>query len=345
MIKTAVIILNWNGIGFLKMFLAGVVKHSSASDTKIYIADNGSTDGSAEWINANFRDITLIRLERNFGFSAGYNLAIEQIDAQYYILLNSDIEVTAGWLEPLISCLDANPDVASCQPKILSYKRKDHFEYAGAAGGFIDKYGYPLCRGRVITEIEKDTGQYDNPADIFWSTGACMAVRSEVWKKCGGFDPEFFAHMEEIDLCWRFHRAGYRVCFVPGSVVYHVGGGALPYSSPFKTFLNFRNSLFLLYKNLPDKNFIRIMAIRMVLDGLAAIFFLCKGQFRSVTSVWNAHIEFYKRLKKVRTEREQVKNLGSNEPSDLILNKCIVFEFYIRGRKTYKSLVKNISSK
>lgn len=345
MVKTAVIILNWNGIRFLKMFLPGVVKNSLASDTKIYVADNGSTDGSAEWINENFSNVTLIRLESNYGFSAGYNLAIQQIDAQYYVLLNSDIEVEAGWLEPLISCLDANPDVASCQPKILSYKQKDHFEYAGAAGGFIDKYGYPLCRGRVITEIEKDTGQYDTPADIFWSTGACMAVRSNAWKKCGGFDPDFFAHMEEIDLCWRFHRAGYRVRFVPESVVYHIGGGALPYNSPFKTFLNFRNSLFLLYKNLPDKNFIRTMAIRLVLDGVAAIFFLFKGQFRSVISVWNAHMAFYKMLKKLPAEREKVKTLGCNEPSELILNKCIVFEFYIKRNKTYKSIVKNISSK
>lgn len=340
MTKTAVIILNWNGLEFLKKFLPSVVKYSLNNGTEICIADNGSTDGSADWINLNFRDVRLIRLEKNFGFSDGYNRAIEQIDAQYYILLNSDIEVTPGWLEPLISCLDDNPDVASCQPKILSYNRKDHFEYAGAAGGFIDKYGYPLCRGRVITELEKDNGQYDTPADIFWSTGACMAVRSDAWKKCGGFDPEFFAHMEEIDLCWRFHRTGYRVRFVPGSVVYHVGGGALPYNSPFKTFLNFRNSLFLLYKNLPEKYFRRKMLIRMILDGIAAVFFLSKGQFRSVASVWNAHMGFYKRLKKVKAEREIVKTLGCNEPEGLILNKCIVFEFYLRGRRTFQSLTK-----
>jgi GT2 family glycosyltransferase len=339
MIRTAVIILNWNGIGFLKKFLPSVVNLSLNRDTEIYIADNGSTDGSAEWVDENFRDIRLIRLERNLGFSAGYNSAIEKIDAQYYVLLNSDIEVTQGWLDPLISCLEENPVVASCQPKILSYRRKDHFEYAGAAGGFIDKYGYPLCRGRVITEVEKDKGQYDTPADIFWSTGACMAVRSEAWKKCGGFDPDFFAHMEEIDLCWRFHRAGYRVRFVPGSVVYHVGGGSLPYNSPFKTFLNFRNSLFLLYKNLPQKNFRRKMLIRMILDGVAAVFFLSKGQFRSVISVWNAHMGFYKRLKKLKVERVNVKTLGCNEPAELILNKCIVFEFYIRGRKTFQSLM------
>lgn len=341
MTKTAVIILNWNGIGFLKKFLPSVVNFSINMNTEVYIADNGSTDGSAEWITDTFSELKLIKLERNFGFSAGYNRAIEQIDAQYYVLLNSDIEVTPGWIEPLISCLDENPDVASCQPKILSYNRKDHFEYAGAAGGFIDKYGYPLCRGRVITEVEKDTGQYDNPTDIFWSTGACMAVRSEAWRKCGGFDPEFFAHMEEIDLCWRFHRAGYRVRFVPGSVVYHVGGGALPYNSPFKTFLNFRNSLFLLYKNLPEKNFRKKMFIRMVLDGIAAVFFLIKGQFRSVVSVWNAHMGFYKRLKKLKAEREIIKTLGCNEPEGLILNKCIVFEFYIKGRRTFQGLIKN----
>ncbi|MBN2863946.1 MAG: glycosyltransferase family 2 protein [Bacteroidales bacterium] len=340
MAKTAVVILNWNGIEYLRMFLPKVIEYTMNETTDLYVADNGSTDGSADWVASNHKDVKLIRFEKNYGFSGGYNLALEKINAEYFALLNSDIEVTEGWLEPLIKHLDENPDTASCQPKIRSYHHKEYFEYAGAAGGFIDKYGYPLCRGRILTKIEKDKGQYDSPAYIFWSTGACMAIRSEIWKKCGGFDPDFFAHMEEIDLCWRIHRAGYRVSFVSGSEVYHVGGGALPYSSPFKTYLNFRNSLFLLYKNLPDKNLRKIMFIRKLLDGLAALFFLFKGQFRSVRAVWKAHIDFYKKIDSVKSGREIVRLLGEKEATEWILNKCIVFEFYIKRNRTFNSLVK-----
>ncbi len=338
MVKTAVVILNWNGIEYLKMFLDKVINLTINDETILYVADNGSTDGSADWISSSHRDVKIIRLGKNHGFAGGYNLALDQIDAQYFVLLNSDIEVTEGWLKPLISHLDNNPDVASCQPKILSYHKRDHFEYAGAAGGFIDKYGYPLCRGRILTYIEKDTGQYDTSADIFWSTGACMAVRADAWKKCKGFDPDFFAHMEEIDLCWRFHKAGYRVSCIPHSAVYHVGGGALPYDSPFKTYLNFRNSLFLLYKNLPDKSHIRILFIRRVLDGIAAVFFLLKGQFRSVRSVWKAHIDFYRNLDQLREKRKIVKELCTKKEAGMILNKSIVFEFYIKRTRTFREL-------
>jgi GT2 family glycosyltransferase len=338
MVKTAVVILNWNGIGYLKMFLEKIIRYTVNDDTLLYIADNGSTDGSADWISVNFRNVKIIRFPENHGFAGGYNLALEQVEAQYYVLLNSDIEVTEGWLQPLINYLDNNPDVASCQPKILSFHNRDHFEYAGAAGGFIDRYGYPLCRGRILTYIEKDNGQYDNTADIFWSTGACMAVRAEAWKKCRGFDPDFFAHMEEIDLCWRFHRSGYRVSCIPQSAVYHVGGGALPYDSPFKTYLNFRNSLFLLYKNLPDKKFKRILFIRRILDGIAALFFLLKGQFRSFISVWKAHMDYYREMDHLREKRKIVKELCNKELAEMILNKCIVFEFYIKRHRTYGEL-------
>jgi GT2 family glycosyltransferase len=253
-------------------------------------------------------------------------------------LLNSDIEVTDGWLQPLISFMDKNPDVASCQPKILSYKRKDHFEYAGAAGGFLDRFGYPLCRGRILSNVEKDEGQYDSLIDIFWSTGACMAVRSEAWKECNGFDPDFFAHMEEIDLCWRFHRMGYRVSFIPQSSVYHIGGGALPYNSPFKTYLNFRNSIYLLYKNLPDRHFSGIMFYRKILDGIAALFFLLKGEFSHAKAVWKAHIDSYKSLPQLKEKRKILRTTGNNEPLELILNKSIVFEFFFKGHKTFSSL-------
>ena len=316
-----------------------LLRYSGESNTVICVADNGSTDGSPEWVKENFSEVKLIMLDKNYGFAEGYNRAIEQIDATYFLLLNSDIEVTEGWLQPMVSFMDNNPDVASCQPKILSYHQKDHFEHAGAAGCFIDKYGYPFCRGRIISEVEKDTGQYDSQIDVFWSSGACMIVRAEAWKKCGGFDPDFFAHMEEIDLCWRFHKAGYRVSFLPDSVIYHVGGGTLPYSSPLKTYLNFRNSLFLLYKNLPDKNFRRVMFKRKLLDGLAALFFLTKGSFESVKAVWKAHMDYYKAIDLLKAKRKEVKKLESGKTETEVLNKSIVFEFYVKGIKTYTSLI------
>lgn len=337
--KTAVVILNYNGLVFLKMFLGTIIKNTAESETVVYVADNGSTDGSVDWIENNAGDAKIIRLDKNHGFAGGYNIALDQIEARYFVLLNSDIEVTENWLTPLVTYMDNNQDVASCQPKILSYYQKDYFEHAGAAGCFIDKYGFPFCRGRVLNMVEKDFGQFDSMIDIFWSSGACMIVRSDAWKKCGGFDADFFAHMEEIDLCWRFHKAGYRVCFIPDSVIYHVGGGTLPYSSPLKTYLNFRNSLFLLYKNLPENKLHRILFVRRLLDGLAAIFFLLKGSFSSVKAVWNAHMDYYKASGKLRKKRESVKRSEVNSTGELILNKSIVFEFYIKGNKTYNSLI------
>jgi len=338
MVKTAVVILNFNGLKYLEMFLGDVVARTAGRETVIYVADNGSTDGSAEWVSGTFKDVNLIRLTENHGFAEGYNLALARIDAEYYVLLNSDMEVSPGWLSPLIAYLDDNPDTASCQPKILSYLNRDHFEYAGAAGGFIDKYGYPFCRGRILNHTEKDTGQYDKPADIFWSSGACMAVRAEAWKKCGGFDPGFFAHMEEIDLCWRFHKSGYRVSYIPQSSVYHVGGGTLSYQSPFKTFLNFRNNLYLLYKNLPAGKLRRILPARKILDGFAALFFLLKGEFRSAAAVWKAHMEFYRNISVLKEKRKSVSELTIIENPPMILNKSIVFEFYVKGNKTFTRL-------
>ncbi|HUX59626.1 MAG TPA: glycosyltransferase family 2 protein [Bacteroidales bacterium] len=336
--KTAIVILSWNGIDYLKMFLGNVIKHSINPETFVCVADNGSTDGSAEWVALNFKDVKLIRFDKNHGFAGGYNLALKQLDARYFVLLNSDIEVTEGWLQPLVNFMDKNLDVASCQPKILSYYRKDHFEYAGAAGSFIDKYGYPFCRGRIFNKIEQDTGQYDSQIDVFWTSGACMLVRRDAWEKCDGFDSDFFAHMEEIDLCWRFSKAGYRVCYLPESAVYHIGGGSLPYDSPFKTYLNFRNSLFVLYKNLPDNKLHSYLFKRKILDGLAAIMFLSKVNFGSFRSVWKAHIDYYKAINKLRVKRKIVKKLEVNHFEPPILNKSIVFEFYIKGNKTYNSL-------
>lgn len=338
MIKTAVVILNWNGISWLQKFLETAVRFSKSPETEFYLADNGSTDGSAEWVERNFSDIRIIRFESNHGFAGGYNLALKQIVARYFVLLNSDAEVTEGWLDPMINHLDRNPDVAACQPKIRSYLNRDHFEYAGAAGGFIDKFGYTFCRGRIFEHVEKDNGQYDNETDIFWSSGACMMVRSEVWEKCGGFDADFFAHMEEVDLCWRFHLSGFRVSFIPGSTVYHAGGGVLPYDSKLKTFLNFRNNLYLLYKNLPDNKLHGTIFVRKILDGVAAIVFIFRGRPGNAIAVWKAHIDYYKNLKSIKAGRKSVKNLTINKSESLMVNKSIVFRFYIKGQKTFSSL-------
>jgi hypothetical protein len=338
MIKTAVVILNWNGIPWLQKFLAIVVKFSAGMDTVVYLADNGSTDGSAEWVSNNFNDVRIIRIESNQGFAGGYNLALKQITAKYFVLLNSDAEVTEGWLDPMIKHLDQNPDVASCQPKIRSFHNRDYFEYAGAAGGYIDKFGYTFCRGRIFEHIEKDFGQYDNCTDIFWSSGACMMVRSEAWVQCGGFDDDFFAHMEEVDLCWRFHLAGLRVSCVPESIVYHAGGGSLPYDSKLKTYLNFRNNLFLLFKNLPDNKLHKTMFIRKILDGVAAIMFIIKGRTGNAKAVWKAHMDYYKNIKSLKVKRESVSNLVKDKTISHLVNKSIVFRFYIKGEKTFGSL-------
>jgi GT2 family glycosyltransferase len=338
MTKTAVVILNWNGIWWLQKFLKTVVRFSASPDTMIYLADNGSTDGSADWVSENFNEITIIRFEKNHGFAGGYNLALRQISAEYFMLLNSDVEVTEGWLRPLIAYMDQNTGVASCQPKIRSFNKKDYFEYAGAAGGFIDKYGYTFCRGRIFDCTEKDNGQYDDCTDIFWSTGACMMVRSEALSKCGWFDDDFFAHMEEIDLCWRFHLAGFRVSYVPESIVYHVGGGALPYDSEFKIYLNFRNNLFLLYKNLPDKKLHRTLFARKLLDGVAATMFIFKGLPENVKAIWKAHTDYYKAIKSLKEKRKFVRELTISQTDSQIMNKSIVFWFYVKGKKTFSSL-------
>ena len=336
--KTAVVILNWNGLEYLKMFLGNVLKHSLDQDTIVCVADNDSDDGSGEWILKNHPEVKLIRLDKNHGYARGYNLALSQLDARYFVLLNSDIEVTPGWIHPLTGYLEGHPEVAACQPKILSYNERDRFEHAGAAGGFIDKYGFPFCRGRIFNITEKDRGQYNDRTDIFWSSGACMAVRSVSWKQCKGFDDDFFAHMEEIDLCWRFNKLGLRVTYIPDAVVYHVGGGSLPYNSPFKVYLNFRNGLFLLYKNLPERKLHKVLFIRRILDGLAAFLFISKGNFKAVQSIWKAHLDYYRNIETLKAKRKEVLLLPCKEADKLIMNKSIVFEFYVKGNQTFSSL-------
>lgn len=332
--KVAIVILNWNGEKFLKDFLPSVITHSQGNDIELIIADNASTDHSIAYLEENHPNIRIIRNKRNEGFAGGYNVALQQIDAEYYVLLNSDVEVSANWIEPIISMMDKNPEIAATQPKVMSWSNPSHFEYAGAAGGFIDKFGYPFCRGRIFQQLEKDKRQYETPAEIFWATGACMFVRSEAFHALGGFDADFFAHMEEIDLCWRFKNKGYKIYYHPQSVIYHVGGGTLPSSSSFKVYLNIRNNLAMLYKNLPKNKLAGILFIRLVLDGIAAIKFFLDGGINDVKAVVRAHHSFYKMIPKLKQKRSAI----APQPVTLTYKKSIVADHYLRGKKIFTDL-------
>ena len=303
--KTAVVILNWNGRSMLERFMPSVVQHSSCAD--IIVADNGSTDDSVAFMQQNYPQVQLILFDKNYGFAEGYNKALEQVETDYYVLLNSDVECTPNWIEPVVAMMDAEPDIAVAQPKLLMYDQKDTFEYAGGAGGCIDSYGYPFCRGRLFNTLEKDHGQYDDVRDIFWATGAAMFVRASVWHQLGGLDGDFFAHMEEIDFCWRVHNAGFRVAYCPQSVLYHVGGGTLPKSNPFKTQLNFRNNLSMLYKNLPDNRHFWVLFLRMALDDIAAVKFLFEGHRGEYKAVRKAHDEYVAWTPDLRRKRAAIK--------------------------------------
>jgi len=276
-IKVAVVILNWNGRKFLEKFLPSVTKNSIGAE--VIIADNASTDDSVDFMKENYPELRLIINSSNSGYAGGYNEALAQINAEYYVLLNSDIEVGENWVMPIIEEMDKNPEIGAAQPKLIAYYQKDEFEYAGAAGGFIDKYGYPFCRGRLFNSLEKDTEQYNDNTEIFWASGAAMFVRANAFHKVGGLDNDFFAHMEEIDLCWRLKLSGYKIMAIPKSIVYHVGGGTLPKNSSRKTYLNFRNNFALLFKNLPKNRLWKVFIARLVLDGVAAIRFLTEGKY------------------------------------------------------------------
>jgi GT2 family glycosyltransferase len=338
MLKTAIVILNWNGKKYLQLFLPELIKNTLDKDAKIIIADNNSSDDSIEFLNKNYPDIQLIQLDKNYGFTGGYNKALSHIEAEYFVLLNSDIEVTKNWLTPLIKLLDSDKSIAACQPKIKSFHTKENFEYAGAAGGFIDKYGYPFCRGRVLDTIEKDTGQYDDIIDIFWATGACMVIRADLYKMYGGLDDDFFAHMEEIDLCWRLKNLGFRIVYSPESTVYHVGGGTLPNNSPFKLYLNYRNNLFLLYKNLPKGKLFPVLFLRMLFDGLSGLIFLLRFSFKSFDAVLKAHFHFYKSIKKLRTKRKKLLSNKVVNNHQEIYPKSIVWNHFVKKKNTFTSL-------
>ena len=349
--RIAVVILNWNGRPMLQRFLPSVLAHSDAAD--VVVADNGSTDDSLPFLREHYPQVRLIALDKNYGFAEGYNRAIAGLtpdtspdrrgEYDYYVLLNSDVECTPGWLEPVVDMMDADPQIAIAQPKLLMYDQKDTFEYAGGAGGFIDRYGYPFCRGRLFSTLEKDHGQYDDECDIFWATGACMFVSASVWKALGGLDGDFFAHMEEIDFCWRTHLAGYRVHYCPESVVYHVGGGTLPKSSPFKTELNFRNNLSMLYKNLPNDRRCSVLAMRMWLDRVAALKFLLEGHVGEYRAVRKAHRQYRAWKPQLRQKRqcsleagEQFERMSGHRPP--IYQGLLLPEYYLLGRKTFSSL-------
>jgi len=270
-IKTAVVVLNWNGKAWLEKFLPNLVKHSQ--EATVFVADNASTDDSVDFVKNNFPTVKIIINASNGGYAKGYNYALKKIDAQYFVLINSDIEVTEGWLSPIIYLMDSDKNIAACQPKLLDYKERNSFEYAGASGGFIDNLGYPFCRGRIFDNLEQDKGQYNDAIEVFWATGACLFVRASHFIDIGGLDEDFFAHQEEIDLCWRLKNKGYKIMVQPKSIVFHVGGGTLNSGSPFKTHLNFRNNLFMLFKNLPASSLFTTIPIRLVLDGVAALTF------------------------------------------------------------------------
>ncbi len=334
--KVAVVILNYNGRKFLKEFLPFVVSRSTQL-ADIIVADNCSTDNSVDLLNTEFPLIKLIINKTNKGYAGGYNEALKHVEAEYYVLLNSDIEVTEGWIETIIRLMDSDKNIAACQPKIKAYHQKELFEYAGGAGGFIDHLGYPFCRGRIFQSIEKDVGQYDDAREVFWASGACMFVRADVFHLLGGFDEDFFAHMEEIDFCWRAKNKGYKIMVEPRSVVYHIGGGTLPQSSSRKTYLNFRNNFSLLFKNIPQDKLIKTFVIRLFLDGVAGLKFLFEGHYKDFLSVFKAHFYFYSNLKSLKTKRRllEQKQVGQ------VYHANIVFEHYILKKKTFTDLNPN----
>jgi GT2 family glycosyltransferase len=342
MFKVSVVIMNWNGIGFLKEFIPLLVKYTTIPGVELVVADNKSSDGSVDFLKSDFPGVRLIEFEQNNGYAGGYNKALKLLDAEYFVLLNSDVEVSQDWLMPIVGFLDTHREVAAAMPKILSYHNREYFEYAGAAGGFIDKYGYPFCRGRVFDTIEKDTGQYDDIIPVFWVTGACMVIKSNLYFEAGGLDEIFFAHMEEIDLCWRLHWLGYKLYCYPLSTVYHVGGGALPKENPKKTYLNFRNNLFLLFKNLPQKTLYKTLFVRMCLDLIAALQFLFKFKFKFFYAVFEAHMHFYKKISYFRRYRDAaISLLSQNKCFPEVLGNNAVMRYFVKRKKTYSKLIES----
>jgi len=336
--KVAIVILNWNGEKYLNQFLPILLENTRIEDVEIVVADNASTDGSLLLLKDKFPAVRTVLLDKNYGFAGGYNKALAQIVAEYFVLLNSDVEVTENWLTPMLQYLDLNKDVAACQPKIRAYHNRQYFEHAGASGGFIDYLGYPFCRGRVFGNVEEDKGQYDDVVDVFWATGACMMIRSEVYTKVGGLDDEFFAHMEEIDLCWRLNARGYRIVCVPQSTVFHVGGGTLNVEHPRKTYLNFRNNLLMLYKNLPQNALKEVLFWRSILDYLAAFQLFVSGKPKNAISVFKARSDFKKMMPDFDEKRKENILYATRTHCDEMLQKSLIVDYYLKRNKTYTKL-------
>ncbi|MBD1397621.1 glycosyltransferase family 2 protein [Pontibacter sp. JH31] len=333
---TAIVILNWNGLRFLQEFLPSVVANSPGCD--VIVADNASSDGSIPFLQTHFPEVRIIQNSDNFGFCEGYNIALRQVDAKYYVLLNSDVDVPPGWTEPIIDLMEQDETIAVCQPKINAQQHPGFFEYAGAAGGMLDALGYPFCRGRLFETLEEDRGQYDDVTEVFWATGACMFVRAETYHALGGLEPAFFAHMEEIDFCWRAKNAGYKVMYNGLSQVYHVGGGTLHKSNPRKTYLNFRNGLALLYKNLPRGEFFSTMVIRILLDWVAALRMLLAGQKADAKAVLDAHTDLLRNSKYWRRRRKEQLQKGSFPAMTGVYRGSVVWEYFVRQKRTARDL-------
>lgn len=345
MLNTAVVILNYNTRHQLEQFLPSVKRYSAFPNVQVVVADNGSTDDSVAWMQSHQPEITLIRLDKNYGFAAGYNEALKQVKADIFVLLNSDVEVSSGWLTTILKVFERDKNIAAVQPKILSYHRKSHFEYAGAAGGWIDSLGYPFCKGRVFDSLEEDTGQYDQPSEIFWASGAAMFIRAELFRQFNGFDGDYFAHLEEIDLCQRLKLAGYRILYEPSSVVYHVGGGTLNYQHPRKTYLNFRNSWTTILKNEPFGKLLWLIPTRLALDMAAAAFFIFKKEAPQAVSVIKAIFFNFRHLSRVLKKRKVVRDIIAKYrigPSDQagIYKGSLVFQYYIKKVKLFSALIK-----
>ncbi|MDR1499889.1 MAG: glycosyltransferase family 2 protein [Tannerellaceae bacterium] len=337
--KITVLILNWNGSHLLDTFLPSVVEHSNRPDVEIVVADNGSTDDSLNVLGERFPEAGIICLGSNQGYAGGYNLALERIDTPYVVLLNSDVEVTAGWLDAPLHILESEPTVAAVQPKIRSLREPGRFEYAGAAGGYIDRYGFPFCRGRLLERVEEDHGQYDNQTDIMWGSGACLFMRTDVYRKVGGLDSRFFAHQEEVDMCWRMRARGHRIVYTPLSLVFHLGAATLSKSDPRKTLLNFRNSLLMLYKNTPERDLGHVMRTRLALDMMAAAKFLITLHAGDFLAVISARREFRSMKSEYLAVREDNMRLTVLDPIPEQLPHSLIASFYLKGRKTYTKLV------
>jgi len=342
--KTSIVILNYNGKQHLEKYLPSVIKHSSTPDPsnegelEIVVADNASTDNSVSFLQENFPTIKLLQFKQNYGFAGGYNLALKQIEADVYVLLNSDVEVTKGWLDAPLQALENDKKIVACQPKILSDRNREHFEHAGASGGFIDKLGFPFCRGRVLTKLEKDNGQYDEAAEIFWATGACLFIRSEAFHNNGGFDDRFFAHMEEIDLCWRLKARGHRIVCAAKSKVYHLGGGTLKVENPQKTYLNFRNNLLMLYKNLPKNRLQKTLFIRRFFDYAAMMQMIFTGNFANALMVVRARRDFHRMKEKTKHDRKENLRQTIIEKPYGIFTKSIILKYYICRKSKFSEL-------